>query len=110
MNVLTWEHIMFHLRVCSTVLLIGIVACGESTTEAAPPEVPEPPPTPTVAPCSAGLVLSPGQSCSVSGINFSVRDDGSACLGGICSGQSITVNSFSAARIDGTTTWRINSL
>ena len=64
-------------QICSLASLIGIAACSESMTEVSQLA----PPAPTIAPCTAGLVLSPGQSCAVSDINFTVRDDGSACLG-----------------------------
>lgn len=58
------------------------------------------------------VTLSPRQKCRVSGgAEFEVRSDGSACLGGsLCAGTGITINNFSASRIQGSNNWRIDSL
>ena len=72
----------------------GITFTPASTT-------PTPPP-PTSSACSVGGTLSAGQSCSHTGgggsFTFTVRADGFGCVGGICSGRSISLNNFSARR------------
>ena len=58
---------------------------------------------PGTAACTVGGTVSPGNACShaSSGNNFTftVRPDGTGCIGGsICSGRSIVANNFSARR------------
>lgn len=95
-------------------MLVALAACGETTAPVPPapePEEPEPPPA-VVPACAVGMTLAPGEKCRLSGgAEFAVRSDGSACLGGsLCAGSSITVNNFSASRIQGSNNWRIDSL
>ena len=68
--------------------------------------------------CSVGLVLSPGDYCTVDIPNINVGTDrfrvtssGSACYGGLCfSGESLNLNGFRASRISDTNDWRIDAL
>ncbi len=103
------------------IIAIGMLtACGGDDNPVAPaPEPPAPTPTPTptpppsARPCTIGLELGPGQSCSYSGGTFEVRDDGFGCAfgGSICSGAGITLNNFSAKKISNNPVrWRIESL
>ena len=52
--------------------------------------------------CEIGATLSAGQSCSHEStgnmFTFTVRDDGTGCVGGVCSGGSIKINNFSARK------------
>ena len=63
--------------------------------------------------CVVGLTLKIGESCSYVGggnnFTFNVRDDGLGCVGGLCSGNSVQINRFSASKNpDGS--WTINGL
>ena len=62
--------------------------------------------------CSVGLTLGPGESCrhddGTSYFVFEVKPDGYGCVGGLCSGGSLTLNAFSATRSGDT--WTIESL
>ena len=68
--------------------------------------------------CVAGMVLSPGQFCTVDipgfsfGSNrFEVTSDGRGCYGGsFCAGNSLNLNGFRASRISGTDNWRIDAV
>ncbi len=67
--------------------------------------------------CSVGLVLSPGDYCTVDIPNISVGTDrfrvtssGSGCYGGLCGGRSLNLNGFRASRISDTNDWRIDAL
>ncbi|MDE0163394.1 MAG: RCC1 domain-containing protein, partial [Acidimicrobiaceae bacterium] len=70
------------------------------------------------APCTAGLLLHPGDECSTGGFTMSIREDGAAVLdgniGGISMGntvmnaQSINLNRFNATRSG--STWTIERL
>ena len=68
--------------------------------------------------CVVGLVLSPGQFCTVDvpGISvgsnrFEVMSDGRGCYGGsLCAGNGLNLSGFRAARISGTDNWRIEAL
>ena len=63
--------------------------------------------------CEIGATLSAGQSCSHestgSTFTFTVRDDGTGCVGGICSGRSVTIKNFSARKND-SGQWEITAL
>ena len=59
--------------------------------------------------CEVGQVLSPGESCTVGSDRFEVLSTGQGRLGFITAGTGITINNFSASRIPGTDTWRIDS-
>ena len=52
--------------------------------------------------CEIGATLSAGQSCSHEStgnmFTFTVRDDGTGCVGGVCSGGGIQINNFSARK------------
>ncbi len=66
---------------------------------------------PGTSACAIGPVA--GSGCSHEGggssFTFTINDDGSACIGGICSGRSLTINNFSAMKnADGT--WEITAL
>ena len=66
---------------------------------------------PGTSACAIGPVA--GSGCSHEGggssFTFTINDDGTACIGGICSGRSITINNFSAMKnADGT--WEITAL
>ena len=95
--------------VLSTMLLtIYFAACGNNS------------PTLSANACRVGQVLGPGERCDAAGVGtFQVRQDGSACIGDLCS-EAPTPNtskseisrtnndkSFSASLIPGTLTWRI---
>ena len=60
--------------------------------------------------CRVGQVLGPGESCTVGSDRFEVLPDGRGRMGFITAGTGITINRFSASRIPGTNTWRIDSL
>ena len=60
--------------------------------------------------CEVGQVLSPGESCTVGSARFEVLSTGQGRLGFITAGTGITINNFSASRIPGTNTWRIDSV
>lgn len=62
--------------------------------------------------CTVGMTVRPGQSCTFSGGTFSVRkSDGFGCVNdSICSGSRVTIDTFSASRIDDSNDWRIDSL
>ena len=60
--------------------------------------------------CEVGQVLSPGESCTVGSARFEVLSTGQGRLGFITAGTGITINNFSASRIPGTDTWRIDSV
>ena len=60
--------------------------------------------------CEVGQVLSPGESCTVGSARFEVLSTGQGRLGSITAGTGITINNFSASRIPGTNTWRIDSV
>ena len=60
--------------------------------------------------CEVGQVLSPGESCTVGSDRFEVLFTGQGRLGSITAGTGITSNNFSASRIPGTDTWRIDSV
>ncbi|MCY4646756.1 MAG: putative Ig domain-containing protein [Gammaproteobacteria bacterium] len=64
--------------------------------------------------CRAGLVLSPGDSCTVGSERFEVLPDGRGRLGFFTAGTGIYITvqglSFAATRIPGTNTWRIDSV
>ncbi len=79
-----------------------------------PPQTPgggSPMPTPTS--CMVGGTLSAGQSCSHESpgnrFTFTVRDDGTGCVGGICGGAGITTNNFSA-RKNSAGDWEVTAL
>ena len=63
-------------------------------------------------PCQVGSTLGPGASCCHDdGTNFfvfEVKSDGDGCVGGLCSGSSLSLNDFSATKSGGT--WTIESL
>ena len=63
--------------------------------------------------CEIGATLSAGQSCSHestgSMFTFTVRDDGTGCVGGVCSGSGVTINNFSA-RKNASGQWEIVAL
>ena len=95
--------------VLSTMLLtVYFAACGSNS------------PTLSANACRVGHVLGPGESCEADEVGtFQVRQDGSACIGDLCS-EAPTPNtskseisrtnndkSFSASLIPGTLTWRI---
>ena len=66
---------------------------------------------PGTSACAIGPVA--GSGCSheggVSSFTFTINEDGSACIGGICSSGRININNFSAMRnADGT--WEITAL
>ena len=66
---------------------------------------------PGTSACAIGPVS--GSGCTHTGggssFTFTINEDGSACIGGICSGRSISINNFSAMRnADGT--WEITAL
>ena len=72
---------------------------------------------PTGDACRVGLVLSPGDYCTVTIPNvntgtdrFRVTADGRGCYGGICAGTRLTLNGFVAAKVSGSSNWRINSM
>ena len=75
-----------------------------------------PPPPPSSDACRLGDELNPGESCRIPGFRYSpfeVRADGRGCLTGsgtICAGNSLNINGFRAARISGTSRWRIDAL
>ena len=52
--------------------------------------------------CEIGATLSAGQSCSHEStgnmFTFTVRDDGTGCVGGVCGGRGIQLNNFSARK------------
>ena len=52
--------------------------------------------------CEIGATLSAGQSCSHEStgnmFTFTVRDDGTGCVGGVCAGRGIQLNNFSARK------------
>ena len=86
----------------------------DASTEPEPPTDPEPP---TGSACRVGMVLNPGDYCTVDIPNISVGTDrfrvtssGSGCYGGLCGGRSLNLNGFRASRISGTNDWRIDSL
>ena len=60
--------------------------------------------------CRVGQELGPGDSCTVGSDRFEVLPDGRGHFGFITAGTGITVNRFSASRIPGTNTWRIDSV
>ena len=60
--------------------------------------------------CRVGQILGPGDSCTIGSDLFEVLSDGRGRLGFITAGTGITVNRFSASRIPGTNTWRIDSV
>ena len=75
---------------------------------------PEPPTDPGSA-CRVGMVLSPGDSCTVGEHRFSVTSGGRGCYRGpglsLCAGGgSIPYNGFRASKISGTNDWRIDAL
>ena len=92
-----------------------------SVPEGTNPPAPEPPtatPVPAFTrgdPCKVGIVLSPGDYCTITipGIitgtdRFQISDDGFGCVGGICSGSGVNLNGFVATR--NVSTWTILSL
>lgn len=64
--------------------------------------------------CRAGMVLGPGDSCTVGSERFEVLPDGRGRLGFVTAGTGIYITvqdlSFAATRIPGTDTWRIDSV
>ena len=73
---------------------------------------PEPPPG---SACSVGLVLSPGDYCTVGENRFRVTSTGSGCYEGpglsICAGGNrLAWGSFEASRVSGTNDWRIEAV
>ena len=64
--------------------------------------------------CSVGLVLSPGDYCTVGENRFRVTSDGQGCYEGpgilLCSGNGIALSGFEANRVSGTNDWRIDVL
>lgn len=60
--------------------------------------------------CRVGQVLGPGESCTVGSDRFEVLPDGRGRMGFVTAGTGITINRFSASRVPGTNTWRIDSL
>lgn len=68
--------------------------------------------------CTVGLILYPGDECSIGGFTMKIREDGAAVLDGNIGGismdntameaQSINLNRFSASRNG--STWTIESL
>ena len=69
--------------------------------------------------CTVGMVLDIGQSCTYDGGTFGVdaNDIGCAIPTGLdgntqghCSNRLVMVNGFSASPVEGTSTWRIDSL
>ena len=67
--------------------------------------------------CSVGLVLGPGEFCTVDvpGVSvgtdrFEVRPDGTGCYGNLCSSQSLNLNGFEASRVPGADDWRIDAI
>ena len=58
--------------------------------------------TPAVSACAVGGTLSAGESCSHgsqgNSFTFTVRNDGTGCVGGIFSGNRVTNKNFSARR------------
>ena len=58
--------------------------------------------------CRVGQVLGPGESCTVGSDRFEVLPDGRGRMGFITAGTGITISRFSASRIPGTITWRID--
>ena len=71
---------------------------------------------PTGDACRVGLVLSPGDYCTVTIPNvsgtdrFRVTSDGRGCYGSFCSGGRLSLNGFVAANISGSSNWRIESM
>lgn len=61
-------------------------------------------------PCTVGMVIGPGGSCSVGGQRFEVLPDGRASLGFGTVGNAIIINQFVARRIPGTDNWRIEGV
>ena len=87
--------------------IAGVAACGDSTTDLEGEA------------CAVGQEWGPGESCVVSGgYRFEVRDQEHACytrtladgIESTCSNRDIESEGFSAARIDDTVDWRINSV
>ena len=60
--------------------------------------------------CRVGQVLGPGESCTVGSDRFEVLPSGQGRMGFVTAGTGITINRFSASRIPGTNTWRIDSV
>ena len=61
--------------------------------------------------CFVGQELNPGESCTAGSERFEVLDDGRGRYGCcITAGTGITVGGFSAKRISGTDTWRIEAV
>ena len=60
--------------------------------------------------CRVGQVLGPGESCTVGSDRFEVLPDGRGRMSFVTAGTGITINRFSASRIPGTNTWRIESV
>ena len=68
------------------------------------------PTTPSGA-CFVGQELNPGKSCTVGAERFEVLEDGRGRYGCcITAGTGISVGGFSAQRIAGTDTWRIDAV
>ena len=65
--------------------------------------------------CSVGLVLSPGDYCTVGENRFRVTSTGSGCYEGpglsLCAGGNrLAWGSFDASRVSGTNDWQIDAL
>lgn len=109
----------FRLAMVVTVLCASISSCGgndngptgpaQTMQEPAPPPV-SPPPVVSTPACVVGMTLDTGESCAFDSVVFEVRDDGFGCVGSICAGRSINLNSFRASKISGSSRWRIDEL
>ena len=116
---------MFMIAAVTAVVLSG---CGGGDTKSASSgSMPTPPQTPGETPqmpgggspmttptaCMVGGTLSAGQSCSHespgNSFTFSVNASGQGCVGGICSGTSITINNFSASK-NSAGDWEVTAL
>lgn len=91
------------LAVAATFALLTLAACGGGgggSSSMIPPGGDDE--QMKAAACSVGGTVSPGQSCGHesegNSFTFTVSADGTGCVGGICAGQSISINNFSAKR------------
>ncbi len=98
-------------RACLILAMFSLVACGGDDDN--------PMSSGTDSTCTVGMVLDIGQSCTYDGGTFGVGDDEFGCAvptglndstQGQCSNNDVMVNGFSASNVEGTSTWRIDSL
>ena len=108
------RFLMFMIAAVATVVISG---CGggdkKSGAREPMPSTPMTTPTPTPGACTVGGTLSAGQSCSHespgNSFTFSVNASEQGCVGGICSGTSVTINNFSA-RKNNAGDWEVTAL